>query len=219
MQDWALEEYGDNLSIFPAVPNGASQSQRRWFHGEVFRLGPHVVGTPKTDAFAPESAQWYKLQLVLHAGNRRNGSIVPIDFGYQHALNQDTWRNPTNFVTYGTLVLNIIKGAEVGVNGIPIGTTHSFHPTKADQWRLANQYMSARYALIPVELRRAVAEAVMVPWLSHAESFSRSQLAVDSVKYQSMSNLLAYNLTWLPTIGVDTNIVNRVGTLKTNLFH
>ncbi|MBN9691308.1 MAG: hypothetical protein J0M24_13815 [Verrucomicrobia bacterium] len=219
MQDWALEEYGDNLTIFPAVPNGASQSKRRWFHGEVFRLGPHVVGTPKTEAFAPESAQWYQLQLVLNDGNRRNGSIVPIDWGYQHALNQDTWRNPTNFVTYGTLVLNVIKGTEVGVNGIPIGTTHSWHPTKADQWRLANQYLGARYALIPVELRRAVAEAVMVPWLRHAETFSRSQLDVDSVKFQSMSNLLAYNLVWLPTLGVDTNIVNRVGSLKTNLFH
>ncbi len=219
MQQWQLEEFGTNTTLFAAVPNGAAQNHRRWFHGEIFRLGPHVVGTPKSESFNGESAQWYQLQLVLNDGNRRNGSIVPIDWGYQHALNQSTWDNPTNFVSYDALVLNIIKGAEVGVNGIPIGTTHSWHPTKADQYRLASQFLAGRYAIVPVETRRAVAEAVMLPWVKHAETFTRSQLASDSVKYASMSNLLAYNLVWLPSIGVDTNLVNRIGTLKTNLFH
>jgi len=227
MQDWELEEYGTNLTVFPAVPNGAVQNHRRWFHGEIFRLGPHVVGTPTSDSFAGESAQWYQLQLVLNDGNRQNGSIVPIDWGYQHALNQSTWDNPTNLITYDALVLNIIKGSEVGVNGftpLKSGTSpHGFNPLKADTYRLRSQFMIGRYAIVPEETRRAVTEAVILPWLQYCESFTKSQWTANGWlsgnNANSFSNLLGYQLIWYPGIGVDTNILNRIGTLKTNLFH
>ena len=223
MKEWELEEYGTNTTVFAAVPNNAQQNSRRWFHGEIFRLGPHVVGTPKSESFNGESAQWYQLQLVLNDGNRRNGSIVPIDWGYQHALNQSTWDNPTNLVSYDALVLNIIKGAEVGVNGFGLTNSNALDPLKADTYRLASQFMSGRYALIPVEMRRAVAEATVLPWLKYAESFTKPQWDADGwlsgTKGNNWSNRLGHHLIWMPTIGVDSNIVNRIGTLKTNLFH
>ena len=223
MTEWAIEDYGDEESIFPAVPSGSALNERRWFHGEIFRLGPHVIGTPKTESFDGESTQWYQLQLVLNDGNRRNGSIVPIDWGYQHALNQSTWDNPTNFVTYGILVLNIIKGSEVGVNGYGLTNSNALDPLKADTYRLASQYLGSRYALIPETLRKAVAEAVIIPWLEYCESFTKDEYNAEGwlsgTRGNNWSNRLGYHLTWFPTINMDTNIVNRIGTLKTNLFH
>jgi len=216
MTGWEIEDYGDDTSIFPSVPNAAPLNKRRWFHGEVFRLSPHVVGTRRYPGWAAESMVWYQLQLVLNDGNRKNGSIVPIDWGYQHALNQTAWQNPAGLTTYGITILNIIKALEVGYNGIPLSKAHSFNPMKADTYLLQSQYRRRLYQTIPVKLRKAVAEAVLARWLDQLESYTPAELRSAQYPFKGLSDRLNNHLEWFPTINVDPNFLNRIRALKAN---
>lgn len=214
MTEFEMEERGHELF-------GPESNNRRWFHGEVFRLGPHVIGLPKYDSFHAESMQWYQVQLVLNDGNRRNGSIVPIDWGYQHALNHSSWDNPTNLTTYAVLALNTAKGIEVGANGLPLTENHSWNPFKADIYRLApGNILRGKYATIPVETRRQVAEALLEPWLDQCERFSRDDyLAKKNFKLDDKFRAwLMFLATNFDEIGVSPVLINRIADFGVRLY-
>ena len=227
MNEFAIQDYGlATDGIFTNMVNGAELNDRRWFHGEVFKLGPHVLNIPTLerdlDRFYWESAQWYQTQLVLNDGNRIGGSIVPIDWGYQHDLNISAWGNPGDFVTYDAMVLNVIKALEVGCNGLAMSrsTTHGFNPYKANvnnlEGKLKRPYMDS----IDTNLRRAVTEAVGIRWIEVMESFTDTEFSAASRLEPSLENLLdELILWWGPTkLNVDSSLVTRLTNLKNYLF-
>ena len=170
MTEFKMEEAG--VSVF-----GAESDNRRWFHGEVFRAAPHMLGLVHTPSFHAESMQWYQLQLVLNDGNHHNPSIVPIDWGYLHALNLSAWRNDADLLTYSVMVLNVIKGIEVSMNGQgPAAKGRGWNPHVANiHWLAPGKTMNRHYKLVPEATRRAVAEVVLERWLTQCELYPRAQ--------------------------------------------
>ncbi len=208
MNERNLQEYGTPLY-------GAHSANRRWFHGEVFNLGPHKLQTPRNDAWFAESMQWYQLQLVLNDGNRRNGTSVPVDWGYLHALNVSSWENPTtDFVTYGIMILNVIKGTEGSWNDLPLTHAHGWGPFRGEIWRTAPLISAPKYERIPLATRRAVAEALVEPWLSLAESYTREEYdlakkLLDSTELRGrVYNMCVKFKGW----GVNPELVHRLAT-------
>ncbi len=224
MNEFSIQDYGlASDGVFTNMVNGAALNDRRWFHGEVFKLGPHVInGSVKNDRFYWESAQWYQTQLVLNDANRLGGTIVPIDWGYQHGLNISAWGNPENFVTYDAMVLNVIKALEVGCNGLNMSkiTTHGFNPYKANvnnlEGKLKRQYMDS----IDTNLRRAVTAAVGIRWIEAMESYTDTTFAAADRLEPSLENLLdELILWWGPTkLNIDSSLVARLEALKAYLF-
>lgn len=222
MNRFAIQEFGAPTDgVFTNQPNLAPIDDRRWFHGEVFRLGPHVIpGSPKNDNFYWESAQWYQTQLVLNSANRLGGSIVPIDWGYQHALPTSAWGNPGNFVTYDVTVLNIIKALEVGFNGRAMTDTHGFNPYKANIWRLESQYFRTYMNTLPNELRRAVAGAVGIRWIEEMEARTPAEFAAAGRLEPSLDGLFDDLLLWwgATKLDVDPALVTRQAVIQATLF-
>ncbi len=212
MTEFQIEDMGHELW-------GDTSSDRRWFHGEVFRLAPHMLGLPPFDAFYTESMQWYQLQLVLNDGNRHNGSIVPIDWSYQHALNFSAWRNPADMPTYGIAVLNMVKAGEVGENDIPMGEPNAWKPSKQNITALApGNTLKNYYDRIDRTLRRQIAEALLAPWLERAESFDREEYEAAGFLTDRFRNTLSNNTRELGRLGVDPALVERMERLKTRLY-
>lgn len=218
MTEYQIEDFGQELF-------GSFSNDRRWFHGEVFRLGPHVIGGLKDDKFYAESMQWYQTQLILNDGNRRNGSIVPIDWGYQHSLNQSSWNNlvglPTPWLTYGMLVLNVIKGGEVGANDLIPAVANSWQPEQAHTHRLApGSTMAGLYATIPVTTRRAVANAILPAWLDECQLYTREQYLIAKAPLidEGFKLYLYYLIVNFTAIGVDGVLINRICDFGEELF-
>jgi hypothetical protein len=222
MNEFSIQDYGlASDGIFTNQPNSAVLNDRRWFHGEVFKMGPHVIpGSVKDDRFYWESAQWYQTQLVLNDANRLGGTIVPIDWGYQHALNQSAWNNPTDFASYDAMVLNVIKAIEVGNNGQAMTANHGFNPYKANVWRLESQYFRTYMDALPDELRRAVTEAVGIRWIEQMEARTDTEFAAAGRIEPSLEGLLEdLILWWGPTkLNIDSSLVTRLEAIKTYLF-
>ncbi len=225
MQAWGAADYGHE--IYGSTNSGGSPlNDRRWFHGEVFRLGPHVIGLvkdgkTKEDDFHAESMQWYQLQLVLNDGNRDNASIVPIDWGYQHALNVSAWDNPTNMTFYGNVVLNVVKGLEVAANGLSVTNAAGWNLFKPDVYRLApGDTLRGKYFSLPTPMRKAVSEAVLVAWLGQCERFTRAEYAArKNFKFDAALKDLIYNMALnFDEIGVDPVILNRLVDFGVLLF-
>jgi len=169
-------------------------------------------------SWAQESMQWYQLQLVLHDGNRRNGGLVPIDWGYLTDLNFSSWGNPVGLSTYGIAILNMVKALEVGHNGIPLGQNNAFNPFFGNLDDLENQYKQGQRQAIPAELRAAVAAAVITPWLDKMDGYTSNELATAGWLRPGLSNRLNNHLTYFTPIGVDPTVLARIAALKTRLF-
>ena len=158
--------------------------------------------------------QWYQLQLVLNDGNRRNPSIVPIDWGYMHALNLSAWNNDVDLVTYAVMVINVVKGIEVSDDGLAPSKGQGWDPHVAAIHNLAQDHLARKYRQIPEATRRAVAEAVLERWVTRCENYSRDQyLAAGHLKeteknsFRQYLRLAAENLN---EIGVSPALVNRL---------
>lgn len=220
MTEFGLENYGHEI-FGTTSPGGSPISDRRWFHGEIFRLGPHIAKAVKTKTFYAESMQWYQLQLILHDGNRSNPVSVPIDWGYLHALNQSTWQNPNRTTTYGILVLNVIKGLEISANGLSVTNERGWNYNRADIHRLApGNTLRVWYESIPIETRRAVAEACLTQWLEHALRYSREEYAARpffrfTLQRQNYIRDLAVNFA---AIGVRSELINGICDFGERLF-
>lgn len=222
---WELmHEHGAEDKGFEVIGStnlyGRPLQDRRWFHGEIFRLGPHVIGLVKDDKFHAESMQWYQVQLALNDGNRDNPSIVPIDWGYQHALNVSAWDNPVGLptpqLTWGIVVLNCYKGLEVSATGYPpasTGTDRSFNPLKADIYRLApGNTLRGKYFSIPNEVRRPVVEALLLAWVKECERLSRDDyLAKKNWALTDSFRSYIYGVaTTAEELSIDPAIQNRI---------
>lgn len=201
MTEFGLEDYGKELFN--------SDNDRSWFHGEVFRLAPHMIGTPHYPAFYSDSMQWYQLQLVLNDGHRSNPSIVPIDWGYCHSLNLSSWKNPTNFITYGIMVLNIIKAGESVENGIPIEDQKGWIPHRQNINLLANRNYKKEYSWVDKTLRKNIAEALLYPWVLKAESYSLEQWQKSRFYDDDFKFLIMRQIPLFRDLGVDQNLVDR----------
>lgn len=176
MHSTGAEDQGHE--VFGATSEGGSPiNDRTWLHGSVFRIGPHVSKQEKIPTFYLESMQWYQLQLVLNDGLRKNPAIVPIDWGYQHALNISASGNPASRLFYGNAIANIIKGNEVVANGLSVINNDGWNPSKGDTFRVAPKTGKTLYNTIPVDTRRQVAEAILEQWLYHALRYTRDQYA------------------------------------------
>lgn len=200
---------------------GPQSDNRRWFHGEVFRVGPHVLGSPKIPTFYAESMQWYQLQLVLNSGNRLNGGIVPIDWGYQIGLNRSAWNNDENYPQYASQMVNQIKAGEVVANGLP--------PNNKDGWNVYKVnlgYMTGNatlYGQIDLSTRQALAGALLTAWLEQSERWTTNQYftAVGLSKPNeqvSLSNTLASITSSYTTLGVDPNVMSRFLAFRQYMF-
>jgi len=200
---------------------GAQSDNRRWFHGTVFRVGPHVLGTPKTVTFAAESMQWYQLQLVLNSGNRLNGGIVPIDWSYQIALNRSAWNNDENYPQYASQMVNQIKAGEVVSNGLP--------PDDANGWdffKVNLGYMvgnNTLYSQIDLSTRQKLAGALLTAWCEQSERWTTNQYyASTSLRTVSQINSTSNSLksidTLYTTLGVDPNVLARFNAFRNHLF-
>lgn len=199
-----VEEFGHELF-------GPESDDRRWFHGEVFNVAPHKLGLPRFDGWFVESMQWYQLQLVLNWGNRRNASIVPIDWGYQHALNISSWQNPAKMPTYGIMTLNCVKGGEVMANGLPKTNKAAWTPLRcAPQSFARGKNMKPWFDSIDRPLRRAVAEAFLVAWLRECERFSRDEYEAAGDIRDSARTVIRNMATDYRNLGVSEAIVNRI---------
>ena len=219
MNEFAIQEYGAvSDGIYTNMVNGAALNDRRWFHGEIFRLGPHVIGLDKDERFYWESAQWYQVQLVLNDANRLGGSIVPIDWGYQHALNQSAWNNPASFASWDATVLNCIKALEVGCNGLPMANTHGFNPFKANIYRLEGDLFRPYSDALPAELRRAWCEAVGIRWIESLEAFTASDYSAAGRLIPGLDGLFNELITRWTAIGVDSSLISRIEAVQSNLF-
>jgi hypothetical protein len=201
---------------------GALSDNLRWFHGTVFRLGPHVLGTsPKPPWFYVESMQWYQLQLVLNSGNRLNGGIVPIDWGYQIGLNRSAWNNPENYAQYASQLVNQIKAGEVVSNGLAPDD-----PNGWDIFKVNLGYMTGNatlYGQVPLATRQQITGALLTAWLEQSERWTTNQYyasqTLSSVsKINSASNTLAYITTQYTTLGVDPNVMSRFLNFRNFLF-
>ncbi|MBN9689890.1 MAG: hypothetical protein J0M24_06600 [Verrucomicrobia bacterium] len=204
MTEFQAEDVGHELQD-PTV------NDRRWFHGEVFRLAPHMLGTPKNPQWFTESMQWYQLQLVLNDGNRLNGSTVPIDWGYLHALNFSAWNNPAKMPTYGIAILNMVKGGEVGENGLPVGDKNGWNPYKQNIfWLAPGNHLKGMYASIDINTRRGVAEALIKPWLEKAETYTRRQYQAAGYLKPAFRDTTFETARNLHALGIDRALVNRM---------
>lgn len=227
MTGMALEEYG-------VETEGAQSTDRRWPHGEIFNTGEHRLGYPNTSEgvkdFATRSAQWYQVQLVLNDANRRGGTIVPIDWGYQHDLLNSAWSNlggpTTNWAAgslvngmpwYGITILNMVKGHEAVSNGLGLTNVHGWKPGNGKIVNVApGNTRTNGYKQIDLALRVKVAEAVVVPWLEECESWTYAQYAAEFDKdgngelKTSLRDLIKNLASGIKGIGVQAAIVNRV---------
>jgi len=212
MTEFKAEDVGQELDI-PSI------NDRRWFHGEIFRLSPHIMGTRLTDSWQSESMQWYQLQLVLNDGNRRNGSIVPIDWGYLHALNFSSWKNPARMPTYGIAILNMVKAGEVGENSLPLGVPHSWNPFKQNiYWLAPGKHLAPMFQSIDITLRRKVAEALISPWLDKAESYPRAQYETAGLLTEKLRTLTLESTATLDALGIDPGLLLRMQRLTLSLW-
>lgn len=212
--EWQMEDKGQEIF-------GAFSADRRWFHGEVFNLGPHKIAKPKYDAWFQESAQWYQLQLVLNDGNRRNPSIVPIDWGYQHALLISGWNNPLSEPLYGAMVLNVYKGLEVTANELSTSDKDGWDLYKSTIHNLApGNTNRGKYAKVAEVTRRAVANALLAEWLEQCERFTRAQYAArKNFKFDlSLYNYLTLMSDNFDEIGVDPALLARIIAFRNLLF-
>jgi hypothetical protein len=218
MQEHGIEEMGIEVA-------GDTSTDRRWFHNELFEVGPHRLGTPngtgapEDDTFEPESMQWYQVQLAVNDGNRKNGGIVPIDWGYQHALNVSAWKNPASLATYGIMLLNMLKAHEVVANGLALTNNHAWRPGKGDIFNLApGKTRKLQYDAIDIALRRSVAEAVLAGWLRECERFTAAEYSEADLVKDSVRNLISNLAINLKAIGVSAPWINRLCDFGDDLF-
>lgn len=216
MTEFKVEEQGRELF-------GSASTDRRWFHGEIFILAPHMLKLPWSDKFAAESMQWYQLQLVLNDGNRKNPSLAPIDWGYIHALNLSAWRNPIDMPTYGIAILNCIKAGEVGENGIAIDQNGGWNPYRQHIPVLANAILVNQYKSIDINLRRRVAEQLLSPWVDKAKSYSREQF-YNSAYWgkekdgEGLKVFLKGQFSRFAVLGIDEHYLNKFKSLCEYLY-
>lgn len=214
MTEFAIEEYGTNVF-------GALSDNRRWFHGETFNLAPHKTQIPQWEAWAAQSMQWYQAQLVLNSGNRNNRAIVPLDWGYQHALNKSAWVNSTNEITYSILVLNCIKGIEVSINENGMTATSGWQPFKGDPQNMASiNPQASKYLLIPLTNRVAAANAVIKPWMLQMQTYTRAEYgAADVLVGNTFLGNRMYAMTAnFITTGVDATLTAQMYHFGTNIW-
>ena len=204
MTEFQAEDVGHELQ-------DTTVNDRRWFHGEVFRLAPHMMGTPKNPQWFTESMQWYQLQLVLNDGNRSSGSTVPIDWGYLHALNFSAWNNPAKMPTYGIAVLNMVKGGEAGETGLAVGEKNGWNPYKQNIfWLAPGDHLKGMYASIDINTRRRVAEALIKPWLEKAETYTRRQYQTAGYLKPAFRDLTFGTARNLHALEVEPALINRM---------
>ncbi len=214
MTEHQIEDMG--IALF-----GALSDNRRWFHGDVFNLAPHKMGgLPTWEAWLAQSMQWYQLQLVLNSGNRRNGAIVPIDWGYQSAINKSSWANPTNEITYCVMLLNCIKGIEVTVNDFPMDSPNGWSPFKGEPNNLAALVRPFDYLKIPEATRAAAANAIIQPWINECELYTRAEYeaAGKLVGNTGLGNRTYGMLENFIEIGCDTNMTAQIYRFGTNIW-
>lgn len=225
MNYYQIQDYGQDL--FTSISDN-----RRWFHGETFRLAPHITGIPRFDAWFAETMQWYQTQLVLNSGNRDNDSIVPIDWGYQDPLNRSSWDNPLDYPTYGISMLNTRKGNEVTVSFPPayepMTSSRGWAPFRGQVTTVSginrdggNAFFVPQFATIPLATRQAVAANLWTSWLNYANTFtpaeyqsalklyvlSGTNIVPNATLAYGFRNAILTNVLW----GVDPN-VNRAMT-------
>jgi hypothetical protein len=170
-----------------------------------------MLGTPKNPQWFTESMQWYQLQLVLNDGNRNNGSTVPIDWGYLHALNFSAWNNPAKMPTYGIAILNMVKGGEVGENGLPFGDKNGWNPYKQNIfWLAPGDHLKGMYSSIDINTRRRVAEALIKPWLEKAETYTRRQYQAAGYVKPAFRDTTFGTARNLHALGINPALVNRM---------
>lgn len=216
MTEFKLENLGKKIF-------GNLSSDRRWFHGETFMLAPHMLGTPhgKDGPFYTESMQWYQLQMVLNDGNRNNASIVPIDWGYLHALNFSSWNNPIDMPTYGIAILNSIKGGEVSENGLPVDSKKGWNPYDQKVDSVASRYFGPQYNQIDIKLRRQVAEVLIDAWADKALSYSKNQYQNSEYFQKDNGNNFIDYINELKKqsikLGVNVGVINKLDQLLQKL--
>lgn len=227
MKEFELEDQG--LVVFPTYTESSTGQTfppniRTWFHGEIFNLSPHKTGQPHYSSFAAQSAVWYQLQLILNDSNRHNPSIVPIDWGYQHALLMSAWNNDVNYPWFGCEVLNIVKAIQTTVQGLPLSDPSSFRFGKEVlKWVQNAPELTGVFSTIPLLTRQQVGNAVVLLDLQTAEWFTPANYltAYSDKQLDFYSNNLVYygaGANRMQSIGLDPAIITMWNEWKTNLF-
>lgn len=224
MKEFELEDQG--LNVFPTYTESATgvtfpPNVRTWFHGEVFNLSPHKTAQPRYSGFSIQSALWYQLQLVLNDSNRHNPSIVPIDWGYQHALLMSGWNNDVNYYWFGAEVLNIVKGLQTAVNGLPLSDPSSYRfGRKSLKWVQNAPEFFGIFQTIPLLTRQQVGNAVVLLDLQVAQWFPPADYHAEYTANQLnfYSNNLVYYSPRMQAISMDPNIVAMWDAWKVQLF-
>lgn len=217
MTEFEMEDQGHEL--YGSTVKGSPINDRTWFHGEVFRLSPHMLSGPKIDTFYTESMVWYQLQLALNDGNRENGGIVPIDWGYQHGLAFSSWNNDADYPFYAVECLNIIKACESMCNNDILGDTSGWRMGKEQmKWCGQPREKSGLYATIDAPTRQAVAAAITTALLNHAEKYTPTEYNTAGLKTEWLSNYLFLIAEGNAKLAVDPNVTNRFDTFRNALF-
>lgn len=223
MMEYGLQESG--LAVFKTYTNSIGQSfppnNRTWFHGEVFNLSPHKVGRLKYDGFSIQSAMWYQCQVVLNDSQRHNPSIVPIDWGYQHALLVGASNNPESYLLYFCEALNCIKGLQTAVQGLPLTDPASYrYGRERLEYFMNSPEKVGIFNLIPIGLRRDVGNALVLLDLQVAQWFPRADYYASYTPngLEFYEAHLDYYGPRMTSLGLDPNIVTMWDNWGTYLF-
>lgn len=213
MIEFELQEQG--VALF-----GPLSDNRRWFHGEVFRLAPHLLGTAPWPWFYAESMQWYQAQMVLNSGNRDNASIVPIDWGYLHALNFSSWNNPVKGTTYGIALLNMRKGGEVTANGLSVNYPKGkgWDPYMTYLQGLSGVFFANQFRTIPIETRGAAIDSLLGPWLDECQRWTIMQWQGSLYYNDDFKDTLDFMIKNFPGQGANPALIERLKVFRNWLF-